>query len=1072
MVAGLCSCSDELPWDGVCPEGEEAVISLSVVLPEADVMTRSDMATTDANNVHTLWVGIYNATTGQQTFNAIVSDNPGRNQQYGFTQPTYNNAPHTTVNLKNISTRSGMSYIVAVANPKQNTGYKLDGDGNLTEGSLDELLTGAKTWEEFLAITLKMPGSELGKVSLAQCPVVGTGGLPMSGIYVDAHKTTAQEWEDLSPTAIMPGTTNNTLSGTIHLRRPWSQVKFEIEKTGNIIDFEPTQYRIFNIPVYGWLFDRKQTAAGGNFGTANAGDLLNKSPLNNPAYVSSPLFRTIDFEKDGDKYKFDFWMPENKRTGLSSCGKYGDRELEYLTGNTNTGVYKSLCPTSAGDVNNVATFVEISGRVTYKEPTSDAVNGQGKNPSLVDSLSEYTGRVRVADVKYTVHMGYIGDDARDFNLYRNSQYTYKVKIESVYNIMVEAFRVGDPQPGAEGIVSDVDNTPLELDCHYSQFNVHLTSEELKTFTYDITTYDKDVRHRYYVHRDIQSQALLDSVYPKTQAERERYFRWVQLAYVGPGEGKETDVNRYKFVPYDPKTVKDLDQINGKMEAGWYTVFVSEYSYEDKADETGGGNPNWPGYVNQPDRQIHIYVRTARAGDNESLYFQSKYNARQHSIQTYFQTGKLNSTRTAVGVEHHNETLGSNYRWLYSKQNINETNGRKVTWEYINATSSSRKWSDFVDLYNYQHVNQVTATTVAPAGFDYSARYESLPGLVQILPTRLSGYAANNSGNYFYNALAGPYDPQTTANANTQYIEVLNACMSRNRDNNGNGVIDADELKWYVPTSQMILRVIIGRRALSQPIMDYPSSLPQVSGVYNNNSMDNDTYYHYITSDFRVLWADEGVSLSLMSKPYSPSAWQVRCIRPLGTDLTDGTTATIQPAFIQADNKIVPNYYESNTFRLRRDTPLPMNYPNQKESNIAEYGFEYETSTRTISPFSRNNVTYTALQNYNANNTACNSLNTSTGRTGWRLPNQKELGAMWIADRDILSGCNHSNLFVTCTWEAYTNGILDSATPKRLVCYNETNLCLQAFTTAMNRTRCVRDLTYAEYLEFVNKYATK
>ena len=45
--------------------------------------------------------------------------------------------------------------------------------------------------------------------------------------------------------------------------------------------------------------------------------------------------------------------------------------------------------------------------------------------------------------------------------------------------------------------------------------------------------------------------------------------------------------------------------------------------------------------------------------------------------------------------------------------------------------------------------------------------------------------------------------------NIQYIEALQACMNRNRDENGNGVIDAAELKWYLPASGKICTYYLG-----------------------------------------------------------------------------------------------------------------------------------------------------------------------------------------------------------------------------------------------------------------------
>ena len=47
-------------------------------------------------------------------------------------------------------------------------------------------------------------------------------------------------------------------------------------------------------------------------------------------------------------------------------------------------------------------------------------------------------------------------------------------------------------------------------------------------------------------------------------------------------------------------------------------------------------------------------------------------------------------------------------------------------------------------------------------------------------------------------------------------------MNRNRDLDGNGRITADEIRWFLPTSGQMLRLILGRNGLKTPIMNYPN----------------------------------------------------------------------------------------------------------------------------------------------------------------------------------------------------------------------------------------------------------
>ena len=80
------------------------------------------------------------------------------------------------------------------------------------------------------------------------------------------------------------------------------------------------------------------------------------------------------------------------------------------------------------------------------------------------------------------HLGYCegtGEErASDFNCRRNTQYTYNVIVNSVDNIVVEANKNSEPQPGMEGFVSDITGAVMELDCHYMTFNIQLTEDDL------------------------------------------------------------------------------------------------------------------------------------------------------------------------------------------------------------------------------------------------------------------------------------------------------------------------------------------------------------------------------------------------------------------------------------------------------------------------------------------------------------------------------------------------------------------------------------------------------------------
>lgn len=116
------SCTDDLAYrqDADGPSGEKAVISLSFEVREPNRLTRADIDEYDAKRVKTIWVGIYNASTGDNTANVYITSG-----QHGFTAGTNN---HVKSILTGIPTKSGKSYIVAVANPDQYVGITTGDD--------------------------------------------------------------------------------------------------------------------------------------------------------------------------------------------------------------------------------------------------------------------------------------------------------------------------------------------------------------------------------------------------------------------------------------------------------------------------------------------------------------------------------------------------------------------------------------------------------------------------------------------------------------------------------------------------------------------------------------------------------------------------------------------------------------------------------------------------------------------------------------------------------------------------------------------------------------------------------
>ena len=1034
------SCNiDEIEAPGYVPEGEPATVSLKVNLEEMSIKTRADMHGDLENHVESLWLAIYNARTGERTFSKFYR----YNDDYPETEGRFE-----TIN--DIETESGNSYIVAVANYGNATALDLGGNagGNKDiEHELESLLAAADTWDKYRSIAIKQKTE--GDHASIEAPAEA---IVMQGSYrASGHNATHAEDEGAETVGIQPGA--NNLGGMIHLRRIWTQNTFNIVPDGDIISMELVNVEVVNVPVLTWLYGRPQDNAGGTLGYANAGDAYSsdmpddlKHPMYKKSMIYTPTSMTVKTDDKGrPNYTFDYWQYENKRNS-ETAATYADREVELKnTDGTNSGIYTALSGAGGkATLDNNATYLRFTARIKY---IVDDINSPGDIAGEIGNV-----KYRNAEATYAVHLGYVGDDAKDFNCYRNSKYTYNIKVMSVDKILLEAFRKSENQPGAEGVVTDVTDEYFELDAHFNVFNIYLTKVQLEHFTFSMTTYEDNEPHTITNIEDEKS-GVTPNV-PKKGDPNWKYYSWIELVENGKNDVKTQIAKFPDLTNGEADKVLYLNDISKKAselednEGYCFTVYVKEYTYEADYGETGYGNEQtteWTHYVNQPSRTASFNVAFSVSEDKESQHYKAKYALSQRSIQTYYDiteaiAGTTNNYEgTALGLEHVNEVFGMNIRWTLSdpSEGYDPNNGRYNVWRALggsnNGTRASTVWdgTDVLNMTNLLQVNAATNTiqTEYATHRDFNGGTRYVPAMNTITRNSL----LNNTDGH-YDSRASIYDPQTSHNT-AQYIQAIFSCMNRNKDENGDGVINAEELKWYVPASGKYLRMILGRNNLITPLMAYEQeTLPMACGTGYN------TLYHYISSDRKIVWADEGISSSKFNekKQWTIAPWQVRCVRNLGTNLTSVSTGEkVKPAYDATDvdnttkgGVIKPTRYFGGALRNPTTVPLSPHKTSSPYNRIALYGFEiapmgngnttgysYESGRQTITyddagaePQSVSAIagTYSAIVKAIETASPCEKLNKSSGRKGWRIPNQKEIVIMMRAGVISSNGyCNYT-----------------------------------------------------------------
>lgn len=1095
LLAGLslCACSDEEVFDipDYTVTGADVTLKVPLSIPVMDQKSRASLDAIQLNQVQSVWVRTYSANTGKATSEWV--------------KQTISTTDTEVPREVTIETKSGSSYIVAVANVN-NPG--VTSDDISTQQPLSELLEAADTWQKFLKIAVVAPSSQ----EEVRAPLPP---LPMAGCYSDINvggdhpePSTIDGWQNRNFTPFFIPSQASTVeftNGAIHLRRLVSHINFNFIP-GENIELTVNSYQVMNAPRFSWLFER----SGNNGMATNFGDLAQSEDEAAGYYADVPQYNSQFITKNADgSASFDYWQSENKHTGTATTFKERDKKT---TGES------TLFTSLTGDTwtpNNEASYVMVSCTVDYKNQVR--VDGQGNTSA--DGQDMY----RTGEAIYIIHLGYIGngndaDKAQDFNCFRNVNYTYNVTVNGLDDIRLDAFATDETSHGEEGVVVDLSHATIDIDAHYAAFNIELTQAELSVadFGFIITTYDNGRQITLSDANYQQGEGNTKVIYADeahTQIIDQKYYNWIELrpttgenvlAEYKPRYGSNADGATFLLTDLQGGWTNMAE--SWKSTSGYYTVFVNEYTYEPiytgsdgYANEQWNGQgtrPNWMHYVNQNPRRFYIRVTQTVSPDGNSIYARSKYGISQQSLMTYFSDQTFAPAQgdipagTAIAVERENETLGMNMRHTFAG-GTSADNGRWNTGMWLNnanTTSTDLSINNATEANRPLWTTYVRTTTPLVIPAVESSRLQggpAIPGGTFSIPALASAPSSGTyasvklwNGSTYYMPLApNAYDPQSDGNYN---IQAINACMSRNRDNNGNGRIEPDELRWYVPTINKYIGMILAKAALPEPLMNFE----QITGLPYSNK-DYHTRYMFIGSnnDQCVLWGMQGTALSgyeNISSWYSVglNPWQIRCVRNLGSDMSD----------VKNDNKVSSAYtYDSDSrqfhmsyFNLAAIRSLqyigngaqvgymPVHTLNSAYNTVYR-GFEYASIDLVVPTDNRPSTdndntflnTYSRLVDY-INSNPCGAEDNGLTGTGWRVPNQIELTMMFNAGGIIYDAANDQSVWMSCTVNYFTatDGAGNNSTNNKFFLVANRNATTQLTKNNMSGNvfiRCVRDI---------------
>lgn len=869
----LSSCSEDI-FPGGSESNEDVTISLaySDVSPR-DIVVNSRATEAEERHLDNLYIYIFDGNGNLKGYKGITT---------GLDQDTNKDKKATVSNIK---TRSGESYIYAVANISTGLYPVETSSGTVAANKLPINLN-----EE----TARAGGYDFTLDQLKALPFTRnnttidiTSAFLMSGAVQDGN--------------LVNITTAGTIASgdnAIRLSRIVSKVKFTIKAaktTGVTRSFKLETYDIMNIAVDGSLVGK-----------------IDGNSRKKPTNVNNNIGNTVrPNDVENDAQFFEVYLPENLQDAVNDVTTQAEREDD-----------SQSIPKKFTNAPAKGTYVMLKGK--YEETTSSSTKS--------------------ADVTYYVHLGDCTADVNNYDVERNCKYTYNITVAGVDKIIVEAKKEsGADQPGAEGVVLEYGATGknMTLDSHYEYMVMRFYQDDIqklrkagKGYFYQVYALGNHtdvinvgattVGNTNYVDTSwIQFAIKCSRDGSSSKYSTDKTSRGTACSYPGTQYKKElyTVENFLKYL-YDNANSTSI--WTGSDSKGKYvdaTCFISENYYKDLI---------WNQYVNDVDkRAFYVANEVETSKDGRSVYAKTQYGLTQYNIQTFYDRSKAGSI-TAYGCE-----------------TINDEEGKDFS---VNGGGS---------------------------------KYNS---------------SGNDTWNGRTNMVADINKRSDTWETLKTNKSLIKACMSRNRDLNGDGKISDEEIRWYAPTISQYIGIWIGEEIMSGESKLFNKATSTLS---TSNDPGCRMLYYSSTFNQNTYFSEEGMATNNNHPNFPPKL--VRCLRNLksydvGYNKTPDKYYTYESSVVTLNNvdeqalNISGDQGELNEHTERSALNKPAK--KFKISNDKYYGERYTDW--------RGNWHWTGVtptQEHVVDGTFKCYNYYEEGDKNWRVPNQRELSLMYLVDKE-------------------------------------------------------------------------
>lgn len=1014
---GLSGCKDDALVEGNAGQVEEGIpvtVSVNFFTTPQKTLSRAEQTPETEYNVSTIYLFAFNARgekTGGQAFTVNGTEATGSYANESFTG---------TINGFNVLTGTRQK-LYAIANYNSS-------DFNLTKGQLDAIDTEA----ELLDLSIATRGSRI---------LLNHLSFVMEGVEENVTVSVSNRQGQI--------TSSDGGEVDIELKRLNAKITFDVtadidEAINGTLKFVPKSYMVMKVPLNASVTNRET-----NLLDARYASMDEESQEEDKTPVS--LFDEVaDTECSFTFYMLENYSapPEKGESGPEGSGLWIDAEEKDVA--ENSGVrnlyalrekeYKQAIPESERDPNypgkteentgykyapSTATYVVLKGELSYQRTNRDTHTEEYVNVST----------------EYTIHLGETGkatdaDNEMRVNNYtvaRNVHYTYAIKLTGIDSYDAEVNRNEEVRPGVEGDVVIAGDQVRAIDSHYNRTRIKFTrtalqnglswivqtpfdegmkvadSEQnsLKDYKWVLFAVNKEfgvqstggntmVKFPGYEAYDggasttggVQTNANSDEGNSgtnylqrgtwKNRISTGNYYSTRKDALTEDACLRDVNqlINHLREIANDDTRWKDIaeEDENGNKVV-YVTAFIDEYVYiyNPKSQEYTVPDANvkdptrlilWKRVVNGRDRLMHICTEGAKySADGESSWSNSVLTIRQSPIYSIY--NELDpDIKSAWGTESILETPALPI----------EPDGDNNTLDHglgMNLTMDNGR-------YNTLSI--------------FGSRYNN--GGYQSSQKRWTDVLSRDANNI------GIGDTPKENELQKGYRDVWHACMTRNRDLDGDNVIDHEEIRWVLASIDELTDLWIGEDALPET-----AHLYQGDGTYMEHVVSSSGSY---TAPW-IIWAEEGASrgqyndASYTDNETRQREYKYRCIRYLGIPLDNIEATPEDYVTVTKTNSEYGDAYQLNLSKLdysaRRQSSdggyeLPLHHERGNDGNNRPYrAFEVLVTPQgegnTPRHWTENNMQgFKDMVNFSNRSRLCPE--------GYRVPNQRELMLMYTS----------------------------------------------------------------------------